>query len=390
MPSMKRVKTNYPGVVYVQGTSPLTGKPEKIYYIRYRANGKLIEERAGRQHRDDMTPARAAGIRAERILGHVSSNVERREEAERQAQAEANRWTFDRLWEEYKRQRPGLKGIVTDKNRYQLHLKPAFGDKEPAQLAPLDVDRVRLKLAKGHQPATVRNVMELLRRIINFGVRKHLCQAPAFKIEMPRVNNIKTEDLDPGQLAALLKAAGEDPHPCAGKMMLLALYSGMRRGEMFRLQWQHLDFDRGFIVLVDPKSGHDQRIPMNDAARDLLISMPRTSEFVFPGRGGGQRTDVNKALSRIKAIAGLPVVFRALHGLRHVYATMLASSGQVDMMTLQKLLTHRSPNMVLRYAHLRDDALRSASNLASEIVGQAAEGRARSAKVVTLGGDGAE
>lgn len=47
---------------------------------------------------------------------------------------------------------------------------------------------------------------------------------------------------------------------------------------------------------------------------------------------------------------------------------MLASSGQVDMYTLQKLLTHKSPQMTQRYAHLRDDALKGAADLAGEIV----------------------
>ncbi len=46
-----------------------------------------------------------------------------------------------------------------------------------------------------------------------------------------------------------------------------------------------------------------------------------------------------------------------MHGLRHVYASMLASSGKVDMYVLQKLMTHKSPKMTQRYAHLRDDAL---------------------------------
>ena len=50
-----------------------------------------------------------------------------------------------------------------------------------------------------------------------------------------------------------------------------------------------------------------------------------------------------------------------LHGLRHVFASTLASSGKVDMYTLQKLLTHKSPIMTQRYAHLRDDALKRAS-----------------------------
>ena len=55
-------------------------------------------------------------------------------------------------------------------------------------------------------------------------------------------------------------------------------------------------------------------------------------------------------------------------GLRHVYASMLASSGKVDLYTLQKLLTHKSPVMTQRYAHLRDETLKKASNLAGEIV----------------------
>jgi integrase len=47
---------------------------------------------------------------------------------------------------------------------------------------------------------------------------------------------------------------------------------------------------------------------------------------------------------------------------------MLASSGKVDMYTLQKLLTHKSPIMTQRYAHLRDEALKRASDVAAEII----------------------
>ncbi|HDL89769.1 MAG TPA: site-specific integrase, partial [Thermodesulforhabdus norvegica] len=53
------------------------------------------------------------------------------------------------------------------------------------------------------------------------------------------------------------------------------------------------------------------------------------------------------------------------------YASMLASSGKVDMYTLQKLLTHKSPLMTQRYAHLRDETLKKASDLAGELVNQA-------------------
>ena len=78
--------------------------------------------------------------------------------------------------------------------------------------------------------------------------------------------------------------------------------------------------------------------------------------------------DINKQVTRIKHRAGLPTDFRALHGLRHVYASMLASSGQVDLSTLQKLHTHKSPQMTQRYAHLQDEALRKASDLAGDLI----------------------
>ena len=131
-----------------------------------------------------------------------------------------------------------------------------------------------------------------------------------------------------------------------------------------------------FIFIRDPKGGEDQKIPLNDAATAVLKYHSRTdSPYVFPGRGGGQRVDVHRQINRIKKRAGLPKDFRPLHGLRHVYASMLASSGQVDMYTLQKLLTHKSPMMTQRYAHLRDEALRRASDLAGELIGDIVNGK---------------
>jgi integrase len=368
MPRQKRYKTKYPGVYYVMGTAVASGKPEKIYYVMYRRDGKLIEEKAGRQFQDDMTPARASNVRAQRIEGKEPTNKDRREAVEAEKRAEQSRWTIARLWDEYKASRPNLKGMVTDQNRYDNYIGPTFGSREPSSLAPLDIDRVRINLLKKKSPGTVKNVLELLRRIINFGTKKKLCGGPGFVIELPKVNNIKTEDLSPKELERLLQVIEEDHNVQVANFMRMVLFTGMRRGELFKLKWADLDFERGFIHIRDPKGGIDMKIPMNRSAREILEAHPRTdSEYVFPGRGGGQRTDINKQVSRIKKKAGLPKNFRALHGLRHVYASMLASSGQVDMYTLQKLLTHKSPQMTQRYAHLRDDALRKAATVADDV-----------------------
>jgi len=368
MPKQERFKTDYPGVTYIIGTAVATGKPERIYFIRYRRDGKSIEEKAGRQFQDAMTPAKAARIRGERIEGRALSNQARRDEAKAAKEAEEGRWTIAKLWEAYKAGKPGLKGIVTDENRFKNFVQPSFGDKAPSEIIALDVDRLRVKLLKTHKPGTVKNVIELLRRIINFGCKKNLCPGPGFILELPRAQSLKTEDLAPEELAELLKAIDADDHPYAGPMMRLALFSGMRKSEMLKLRWANVDFRNGFILIPDAKSGRDEKIPLSDPAREILDSLPRDSEFVFPGRAGGQRVYIQRNVNRIRDRAGLPKTFRALHGLRHVYASMLASSGQVDMYTLQKLLTHKSPQMTQRYAHLRDEALKRAADVAGEIV----------------------
>jgi integrase len=370
----ERIKTNYAGVFMVESLVPGTGKTDFIVYIRYKVDGKLTEEKAGRTSAG-MTPAKANQLRALRMAGKADPNTVRRAKVQAAKDAEAGRWTVARLWNDYKASH-AIKGLATDESRYEKFLADPFGNKEPRAIDQFAVLALRSKLLKKKSPQTVRNVLELLRRIVNHGVNAHQCQPLPFKIEFPKVNNVVTEDLTLDQLQALLTAIEGDAHPVAGPMMLCALFTGMRRGEIFRLRWSDLDFERGFIRLRNPKGGRDQTIPMNPRARDLFESMPVESEFVFPGRGGKQRTTANAVVNRIKQAAGLPEDFRALHGLRHVYASMLASSGKVDMYTLQKLLTHKSSAMTQRYAHLRDETLQRAGEVVEDIFAGLGQGRA--------------
>lgn len=368
---MKRTKTNYPGVYYITGKSPATGKDERIYYIRFRKAGKLYEEKAGRQIEDAMTPARASRLRGLKISGKVIANTERRRVRKEKATKAENRMTVERLWKKYQESNPHLKGWKTYRSQYNKHLKGFFGDKEPKDIAQGEVDTFRLNLLKTRTPQTTKHILSLLRRIVNFGVRKQLSDSLSFEIEMPNVWNTKTEDLNAKQLKRLLGVIDADGHPQAGPLMKMALYTGMRRGELFKLKWADVDFERGFIHIRDPKNSRDQKIPLNHPARKLLQGHLKESEYVFPGRHGQQRVTITKPVKAIKEKAGLPKDFRPLHGLRHVYASMLASSGKVDMYTLQKLLTHRDPATTQRYAHLRDDALKRASELAGDIISDA-------------------
>ena len=103
---------------------------EKVYYIVFKKNGKTIEEKAGRQYADDMTPSRAAGIRAERIEGKRLS----RKEIQKQQRDQKKACTIDQLWKKYQNTRPDNKSLSVDTGRYEKHIKPVFGNKKPQEL----------------------------------------------------------------------------------------------------------------------------------------------------------------------------------------------------------------------------------------------------------------
>jgi hypothetical protein len=152
-------------------------------------------------------------------------------------------------------------------------------------------------------------------------------------------------------------------------LVRLALYTGMRRGELFNLNWGDIDFYNKTITVKSDKKGDQPTIPLNEMAEKVLVEHAHTengSKFVFPGRGGKKRTECKRPLLRIRKKAGLPDDFRILQGLRHVYASMLVSSGKADLETLQSLLTQKSPLMTQRYAHLLDVSQTNSENIIAD------------------------
>jgi integrase len=379
---MKRIKTEYRGVFFREAVR-IGGKgAERVFYIVFKKAGKVCEEKVGRQYADDMTAAKAARIRADRIENRRESRKEKRE-AEKAAKIEnAGKWTLSSLWEEYQTNKTDSKAIKTDRGRFEKHIKHSLGDKEPHEIIRLDIDRVRVNLSKNLKPQTVKHVLGLLKRIVRFGAKRQLCRELPFPVDSVKVDNCTTEDLMPDQLKSLLKAISESTDIEAANIMRMALFTGMRRGELFKLKWADVDFDRGFITIRDPKGGVSQKIPLNDQAREVLKHHPETADHVFVRSDGKPFTDIRRRVNPIKQAAGIGAEFRTLHGLRHAFASMLASSGEVDMYTLQKLLTHKSPMMTQRYAHLRDETLRKASTLAGNIIEQA--GKAEDLKNETV------
>ncbi len=135
-----------------------------------------------------------------------------------------NRWTFDRLWQEYKSRKPYSKSLSIDDSRYNKYIQPLFGYKTIREISQFEIDKLRINLLKKKKPQTVKHVLAQIVRISNFAGKKNLCEDISFHIEMPRVNNIKTEDLSPTQLQTLLDAIELEKDNPAADMMKIALF----------------------------------------------------------------------------------------------------------------------------------------------------------------------
>lgn len=388
MPRQERLKTKYPGVYSILGEAVANAEPENIYYIVYRKDGRQIEEKVGRQFQDAMTPAKASQVRAERINRKAPANKERREAVLAIKQAEENRWTISRLWAEYQAKRQTSN--PQDKSRFTLYLAKPFGDKDPGEILTLDVDRLRVKLLKEKTPQTVKHVLALLRRVLRFGVKRGLIDPPSprrLNFVMPEVHNEKMEMLTDDELRRLWAVLEEETNIQVAGVLKLALATGLRRGNLLTLRWQDIDCSRNLIYCGKTKNGRPLTIPLNSLAKSVLEKHPREfgTDYIFPGRDGGHRATIQRAARQIRDKAGISKDFRYCHGLRHVFASHVASSGMANIQVLQDLLGHRLPSQTTRYSHLLDSTLKGASeSIADVMAGIINEPKPKGAKVVNL------
>lgn len=365
---MKREKTQYPGVTFY-----VREDGEKIYYIRYRTGGrgtKETEEPIGSSAKG-MTPARAAQVRSERMTGKAPSNKEVRTERLHKSEE----WTLKKIFTQYQSTLEQNRGRTTDKNFFK-RLK-SIHDKRLSDITSLDVEAVQRELEReGKAPKTIKHILDLLTRSMSYALRSGIIQQGEgikFAIKKPRIDSKKVENMDDEAFRKYLAALDMEEDKERVAIIKIALFTGMRKNAILALRWRNIDFQRGVIEL-EGKTAKNRRtsfIPMNANTMGILKELPLGSpeDYLFPSPiTGGKREDFRRMARRIKKNAGLPDDFRPMHGLRHTYASRLASSGKVDLYTLQKLLTHESPESTQIYAHLSDEAMRRAAAVADDVM----------------------
>ena len=364
------------GVYYYESSRrpKLHGHPDRCFVITFKLDGKKKWEKIGWES-EGYTPQMASQVRAERIRA-----VRHGEEVKTAAEINRDRTRHDRPLQEVKdlyfssEHGHKLKGRKIDLCRWEKHLK-AVEQKRVSELTMLDIEKIKRHARKRDlSPQSLKHILTLLKRVVNYGAEHGYCPRLPFKIKMPPVDNERTEYLTGEQLERLLEVLDGWPSRDVARMVKLALFSGMRKGEIFKLQIRDVDFRQGIITIRAPKGGRTQSIPLNPATRQILerqIQWTKNrfpeSPFVFPGRAGGQRVDCT-AIRRIKKAAGLPKDFRPFHGLRHHFAVTLASSGSFTLDMIGELMTHKDTKVTRRYAKFLPEAKKKAAEEAARLI----------------------
>src|SRR4030095_5005732 len=184
---------------------------------------------------------------------------------------------------------------VHDEFRSRQLLK-VLGNKPMDQISPILIekykqDRRETKTARGGEraPSTVNRELELLSKVFSLAIDQGLSISnPCRRVKRFREDNERNRYLSDQEEARLLSVL-TGPRADLRPVVILAIHTGMRRGELLSLRWANVDFERGLIHVMNSqreqtKSGHSRSIPMNQIARRELLGLHRETghtEYVF-------------------------------------------------------------------------------------------------------------
>jgi integrase len=148
--------------------------------------------------------------------------------------------------------------------------------------------------------------------------------------------------------------------PHAAAALRLLIFTGARLREILHLRWEHVDLERGLLLLPDSKTGR-KTIVLNRPALDVLRAHPHVGAFVIASdKPDRPRADLKKPWALI--CRGAQIEGVRLHDLRHTFAS-IGAGASLGLPIVGKLLGHSQPQTTARYAHLDADPVRRASNI---------------------------
>lgn len=267
-------------------------------------------------------------------------------------------------------QKPHIKPstYASYRDKLERHVLPALGDKRLEKLSENDVQGwIGGLAAKGLTGSTIRTIFRILNAALQKAVFKHClfvnpCQDVRLSgMEQPRVRALSIQQQKELERQAVQRRGNE--------AVILALYTGMRIGEISALTWNDVDFEANMIhvrrtlqripdyeagdaktkIIIDiPKSDTSYRIiPFADNLKTYLLNWKAASDSDYVVSCKGYYAEPRVISYRFRQVAdAVGLIGATFHGLRHTYATRCLERG-VDIATLSRLLGHASIKMTL-------------------------------------------
>lgn len=238
-----------------------------------------------------------------------------------------------------------------------------FGEKFMDEITPGDVQRFIQERKTSTKPkvcnATINRGLTVLQTIFSkaidsedYGIERN----PVKKVDRLKEDSHRERILTLEEMNRLLEAASNASGGCLPLFLVIALNTGMRKGEILSLKWEHVDFkDKQLMVTRErSKSGKGRQVPMNSIVEGELKKLNQKHDYIFysPQTGSHIRhiKEAFWAACRKAKIENLTV-----HDLRHTAASFLVNDCGIDIVTASKILGHSKIDMTMKYIHPSDE-----------------------------------
>ena len=255
-----------------------------------------------------------------------------------------------------------------------------FGNVNLEDITPAKIEDFKrdVKKDRDNKNATVNRHLQALSKMLNIAVANDLLNKnPMWSVKKLKENNYKTRVLSEDEEKRLFtelergyEVVGRErkpktiyPYLHLKPLIECALQTGMRRGEIFNLKWSNVEFEYGFIELLETKSGKSRKVPISSKLMKVLEEAKNDTEYVFINPDTNMPyNDIKKSFHTVLKKAGIED-FR-FHDFRHTAATRMLEKG-ADIRTVQEILGHSSVSVTERYTHTNAKLKKSAIELLS-------------------------
>lgn len=335
----------------------LKKRPRKngfVYYIYFNYNGKKHGKSTGT---DDK---KTAQMILKEIEAKLAKNTFKLEDITPQKSVYLKDFAVEYL--EYSKSRKAVKTFNSDRLSLRKFIE-FTGNITITSVTPKLIDKYLIKRVEEVKTSSVNVEIRHLKAAFSSAVKwDHIKKNPFIGIKQFSTPKNKAIFFTDKEISALIDVIEES---WLIDIVIFAVNTGLRIGELVNLKWVDIDFNKKHIMVKNSntfttKNKLERKVPLNQEARNLLLTLPHLSEYAFPNGNGKirDRVFVSRRFKRYIRLLKLNEEF-TFHSLRHTFASHLVRNG-ISLYQVAKIMGHTNSKTTELYAHLAPDDLQDA------------------------------